>query len=60
MKNSDNGEDFEGFAQYGDGQEFDESIAGASGSGGGDGKGREQIFVFLSRTKWVPFSPFFT
>ena len=39
------GEDFEGFAQYGDGQEFDESIAGASGSGGGDGKGREQLLI---------------
>jgi len=37
------GEDFEGFAQYGDGQEFDESIAGASGSGGGDGKGNKGI-----------------
>merc|ERR1712141_691385 len=33
------GEDFEGFAQYGDGQEFDDSLAGASGSGAGaDGK----------------------
>lgn len=33
------GEDFEGFAQYGEGQDFDDSLAGASGSGAGaDGK----------------------
>merc|ERR1711902_347809 len=43
------GEDFEGFAQYGDGQEFDESIAGASGSGGGDGKATKK----KSKSKWA-------
>ena len=46
------GEDFEGFAQYGDGQEFDDSLAGASGSGAGaDGKGRDPFFDFKSRTR---------
>jgi len=37
------GEDFEGFAQYGEGQDFDDSLAGASGSGAGaDGKALEE------------------
>merc|ERR1711881_228112 len=38
------GEDFEGFAQYGEGQDFDDSLAGASGSGAGaDGKDLEYL-----------------
>jgi len=39
------GEDFEGFEQYGDGAEFDDSMAGAAAAGGSgaaaDGKGRD-------------------
>ena len=39
------GEDFEGFEQYGDGNEFDDSLgaAGASASAGADGKGRQNF-----------------
>ena len=44
------GEDFEGFEQYGDGNEFDDSLgaAGASASAGADGKGR-QPFQFSTQ-----------
>lgn len=45
------GEDFEGFAQYGEGQDFDDSLAGASGSGAGaDGKGLEVTLQDLMHT----------
>jgi len=46
------GEDFEGFAQYGEGQDFDDSLAGASGSGAGaDGKDGEYDGDFLKYFK---------
>merc|ERR1712241_1544011 len=46
------GEDFEGFAQYGEGQDFDDSLAGASGSGAGaDGKDGEYDGVVFRRKK---------
>ena len=45
------GEDFEGFEQYGDGAEFDDSMAGAAAAGGSgaaaDGKGRHHSFYQL-------------
>ena len=41
------GEEFEGFDQYGDGNEFDDSLgaAGASASAGADGKGRKPFLI---------------
>jgi len=48
------GEDFEGFEQYGDGAEFDDSMAGAAAAGGSgaaaDGKGRNFAYVQRSNT----------
>jgi len=45
------GEEFEGFDQYGDGNEFDDSLgaAGASASAGADGK--EEVFDYLEEIK---------
>jgi len=44
------GEDFEGFEQYGDGAEFDDSMAGAAAAGGSgaaaDGKGMSECLDF--------------
>ena len=38
--------EFEGFDQYGEGNEFDDSMGAAGGSGAAaDGKGRQPIFV---------------
>ena len=38
--------EFEGFDQYGEGQDFDDSMGAAGGSGAAaDGKGRQPIFV---------------
>lgn len=48
------GEEFEGFDQYGDGNEFDDSLgaAGASASAGADGKGRKP-FLFPAQNQEV-------
>ena len=48
------GEEFEGFDQYGDGNEFDDSLgaAGASASAGADGKGRKP-FLFSAQNQEV-------
>jgi len=52
------GEDFEGFAQYGEGQDFDDSLAGASGSGAGaDGKDSESILEQCSLTTSIFGNP---
>lgn len=47
------GDDFEGFDQYGDGNEFDDSMgaAGASASAGADGKGRKTLLVLDSESR---------
>merc|ERR1712088_403961 len=51
------GEDFEGFAQYGDGQEFDDSLAGASGSGAGaDGKGFLPLLLTPTKNPEIVFT----
>jgi len=46
------GEEFEGFDQYGDGNEFDDSLgaAGASASAGADGKGEAYIKELMGKT----------
>jgi len=47
------GDEFEGFDQYGDGAEFDDSLGAAGGSGAAtDGKGRHLFLVFSSRSKF--------
>ena len=45
------GEEFEGFDQYGDGNEFDDSLgaAGASASAGADGKGRKPFLFSVQK-----------
>ena len=43
--------ELEGFDQYGDGNEFDDSMGAADGSGAAaDGKGRQKSLVFSSRS----------
>jgi hypothetical protein len=50
------GDDFEGFAQYGDGAEFDDSSLGAGGSGAtGDGKGRDQVYFSAQEQRYLVF-----
>ena len=50
--------EFEGFDQYGDGSEFDDSMSMAGGSGAAaDGKGRNNSLVFSSRS--IVFANFF-
>merc|ERR1712020_727018 len=50
--------EFEGFDQYGDGNEFDDSMGAAGGSGAAaDGKGRQNSLVFSSRS--IVFANFF-
>lgn len=47
------GEDFESFGQYGDGNDFDDSSLGAAGGSGTatDSKGRQHLFVFSSEPR---------
>jgi len=45
------GEDFEGFEQYGDGAEFDDSMAGAAAAGGSGAAADGKVAVFVRNVK---------
>ena len=52
--------EFEGFDQYGEGNEFDDSMGAAGGSGAAaDGKGRQPIFVLQLKINCISKSLFF-
>jgi len=53
------GEEFEGFDQYGDGNEFDDSLgaAGASASAGADGKGASRMRNLLQKSNGLYHCP---